>query len=68
MPVIFLQQHHAASLGETENGNLKELLLPYPADQMRNMGNFTAGKQCGRMMIHHSGKPVPAEPTRTRNR
>jgi putative SOS response-associated peptidase YedK len=22
-------------LGETENGNLKELLLPYPADQMR---------------------------------
>jgi len=26
---------HAAWLGETENGNLKELLVPYPADQMR---------------------------------
>jgi hypothetical protein len=28
------QQHHAAWLGETDDGNLKELLLPYPADQM----------------------------------
>jgi hypothetical protein len=32
---FFLQQHHAAWLGETDNGNLKALLLPYPADQMR---------------------------------
>ena len=36
MPVIIAEQHHAAWLGETEDGNLKELLLvPYPADQMR---------------------------------
>ena len=35
MPVILPEQHHAAWLGETDDGNLKALLLPYPADQMR---------------------------------
>jgi hypothetical protein len=35
MPVILPEQHQAAWLGETDNGNLKELLLPYPAEQMR---------------------------------
>jgi putative SOS response-associated peptidase YedK len=35
MPVILPEQHHAAWLGETDNGNLKALLVPYPADQMR---------------------------------
>ena len=35
MPVILPEQHHAAWLGETEDGNLKVLLVPYPADQMR---------------------------------
>jgi putative SOS response-associated peptidase YedK len=35
MPVILPEKHHAAWLGETENGNLKELLVPYPTDQMR---------------------------------
>jgi putative SOS response-associated peptidase YedK len=35
MPVILPEQNHAAWLGETEDGNLKELLVPYPADQMR---------------------------------
>jgi putative SOS response-associated peptidase YedK len=35
MPVILPEQHHAAWLGETDNENLKELLLPYPADEMR---------------------------------
>jgi putative SOS response-associated peptidase YedK len=35
MPVILPEQHHAAWLGEIENGNLKDLLVPYPADQMR---------------------------------
>jgi putative SOS response-associated peptidase YedK len=35
MPVILPEQHHPAWLGETEDGNLKELLVPYPADQMR---------------------------------
>ena len=33
MPVILPEQHHAAWLGETDDGNLKALLLPYPADQ-----------------------------------
>ena len=27
--------YHSAWLGETEDGNLKELLVPYPANQMR---------------------------------
>jgi putative SOS response-associated peptidase YedK len=44
MPVILPEQHHAAWLGETDDGNLKELLLPYPADQMR-MWEVSAGKQ-----------------------
>ena len=35
MPVILPEQHHAVWLGETDDGNLKELLVPYPADQMR---------------------------------
>src|SRR6516225_9672999 len=35
MPVILPEKHHAAWLGKIENGNLKELLVPYPADQMR---------------------------------
>ena len=35
LPVILPEQHHAAWLGETDDGNLKALLLPGPADQMR---------------------------------
>jgi putative SOS response-associated peptidase YedK len=35
MPVIISEQHHAAWLGETDDGNVKKLLVPYPADQMR---------------------------------
>jgi putative SOS response-associated peptidase YedK len=35
MPVILAERHHAVWLGETDDGNLKELLLPYPSDQMR---------------------------------
>ena len=35
MPVILPERHHAVWLGETNDGNLKELLLPYPADEMR---------------------------------
>jgi len=38
MPVIIPEQHHAAWLGETEEGNLKELLVPFPAGQMRMWG------------------------------
>ena len=32
---ILPEERHAAWLGETEDRNLKELLVPYPADQMR---------------------------------
>jgi putative SOS response-associated peptidase YedK len=35
MPAILPEQDHAAWLGETDDGNLKALLVPYPADQMR---------------------------------
>jgi putative SOS response-associated peptidase YedK len=35
MPVIIPEQHHAAWLAETDDGNLKALLAPYPADQLR---------------------------------
>jgi putative SOS response-associated peptidase YedK len=33
--LILPEKHHAAWLGEREDGDLKELLVPYPADQMR---------------------------------
>jgi putative SOS response-associated peptidase YedK len=35
MPVILPEEHHAKWLGETEDGDLKELLKPFPADQMK---------------------------------
>jgi putative SOS response-associated peptidase YedK len=35
MPIILAEEHHAKWLGEIEDGNLKELLEPYPADQMK---------------------------------
>jgi putative SOS response-associated peptidase YedK len=35
MPVILPEQHHAAWLGETDDGDLKALLVSYPSDQMR---------------------------------
>jgi putative SOS response-associated peptidase YedK len=35
MPVILGAEHHARWLGEVEDGDLKELLKPYPADQMK---------------------------------
>jgi putative SOS response-associated peptidase YedK len=35
MPVILPVQHHAVWSGETEDGGLKALLRPYPADGMR---------------------------------
>ena len=35
MPMILPEEHHAAWLGEIDDGNLKALLVPYPADQMR---------------------------------
>ena len=35
MPVILSEEDHAKWLGETEDGDLKALLKPFPAHQMR---------------------------------
>ena len=35
MPVILPEEDHAKRLGEAEDGDLKPLLKPFPADQMR---------------------------------
>ena len=35
MPVILPEEHHAKWLGESEDGDLKGLLKPLPADQTR---------------------------------
>ncbi len=35
MPVILAEEHHAQSLGEVQDGDLKELLKPFPADRMK---------------------------------
>jgi putative SOS response-associated peptidase YedK len=35
MPVILPEEDHAKWLGEVEDGDLKGLLNPFPADQMR---------------------------------
>jgi putative SOS response-associated peptidase YedK len=58
--VILTEKHHAAWLWETENGNLKESLVPYPADQMRTR-EISPRVTARRMMIHRSGSPLMAE-------
>ena len=35
MPVILAEEHHAKWLGEMENGDLKELLKPFPPERMK---------------------------------
>ena len=35
MPVILPEEDHAKWLGEAEDGDLKALLKPFPADRMR---------------------------------
>jgi putative SOS response-associated peptidase YedK len=35
MPVILAEEHHAKRLGDIEDGDLKELLKPYPAEEMQ---------------------------------
>ena len=35
MPVILPMEHHSVWLGETEDGDLKELLKPYPSEEMK---------------------------------
>ena len=58
--MILPEQHHAVWLGESDDGNLKALLVPYPADQMR-MWEISPRV----MMIHRSGNPLHAEPAQT---
>jgi putative SOS response-associated peptidase YedK len=36
IPVILPEEHHARWLGEVEDGDLRELLMPFPADQMKS--------------------------------
>ena len=38
-----------------------ELLLPLPCRPDANVGNLSAGKQRGSLMIHRSGNPLMAE-------
>jgi putative SOS response-associated peptidase YedK len=35
MPVILPVEHHSVWLGETEDGDLRELLKPYPSEEMK---------------------------------
>ena len=35
MPVSLAEEHHAKWLDEVENGDLKELLTPFPAERMK---------------------------------
>ena len=35
MPVILPEEHHAKWLGEAQDGDLKELLKPFPAERMK---------------------------------
>jgi putative SOS response-associated peptidase YedK len=35
MPVILPEEHHAKWLGEVEDGDLKELLKPFQAEDMK---------------------------------
>src|SRR6516165_4461075 len=61
---FFLQQHHAARLGETGDGNLKELLVPYPADQMR-VWEISPRVNSPKNDDPSLWEPVHAEPTQT---
>ena len=64
MPVIFPAQHHAAWLDETDGGNLKELLLPYPADQMR-MWEISPRVNSPKNDDPSLWEPLHAQPTQT---
>ena len=64
MPVILPEQHHAAWLGGTDNGNLKELLLPYPADEMR-MWEISPRVNSPKNDDPSLWEPLHSEPTQT---
>ena len=64
MPVILPEQHHAAWLGETDDGNLKALLLPYPADEMR-MWEISPRVNSPKNDDPSLWEPIHAQPTQT---
>jgi putative SOS response-associated peptidase YedK len=64
MPVILPEKHHAAWLGETDDGNLKELLVPYPSDQMR-MWEISPRINTPKNDDPSLWEPVRAEPSHT---
>jgi SOS response associated peptidase (SRAP) len=64
MPAIPPEQHHAAWLGETDDGNLKDLLVPYPADQMR-MWKISPRVNSPKNDDPSLWEPLHAEPTQT---
>ena len=64
MPVILQEQHHAAWLGETDDGNLKALLVPYPADQMR-MWEISSRINSPKNDDPSLWEPLHAQPTQT---
>jgi putative SOS response-associated peptidase YedK len=62
--VILPEKHHAAWLGETDDGNLKELLVPYPGDQMR-MWEISPRVNSPKNDDPSLWEPVQAEPKQT---
>ena len=64
MPVILPEQHHAAWLGETDDGNLKALLVPYPAEPDANVGN-SQRVNSPKNDDPSLWEPLHAEPTQT---
>jgi putative SOS response-associated peptidase YedK len=64
MPVILPEQLHSAWLGEAGTGNLKELLVPYPADQMR-MWEFSPRVNSPKNDDPSIGEPVHAGAAQT---
>jgi hypothetical protein len=65
--MILPEQHHAVWLGESDDGNLKALLVPYPADQMRmwEISPRVNSPKNDDPSIHRSGNPLHAEPAQT---
>jgi putative SOS response-associated peptidase YedK len=58
------EQHHAAWLGETDDGNLKALLAPYPADQMQ-MWEISPRVNSPKNDDPSLWEPLHSEPTQT---
>jgi putative SOS response-associated peptidase YedK len=64
MSVILPEQHHAAWLGETDDGNLKAVLVPYPADEMR-MWEISPRVNSPKNDDSSLWEPLQAQPTQT---